>query len=309
MTVTESEQNTDGIFLLNKPQGMTSNVALQKVKRLFSANKAGHAGCLDPLATGMLPVCLGEATKICQYLLDENKAYSTTGLLGIKTNTADSTGQIIASTDTFSISEAALRKVLEQFTGTIKQVPSMFSALKHKGAPLYRYARKGIEIEREAREVCISQLELDDFDGKSFSLTISCSKGTYIRNLVEDIGEALGVGAHLTRLHRLHTSGFEESAMHTLEALEAMSTEQRKAMLIPMDRVVQRFDAIMLTDSDLLRIRQGRVITTQASLIESPDTVRLYAENGNFVGLGERRVNGDIKAKRLLAFNPEPIIR
>ena len=175
----------------------------------------------------MLPICFGEATKICQYLLDADKCYETTGLLGIKTNTSDSTGEVIAQVEHYCVSETQLNKVLSQYKGNIKQVPSMFSALKHKGTPLYRFAREGIEIERKARDVLISQLQLNDFDGTQFSLTVTCSKGTYIRNLVEDIGDTLGVGAHVTRLHRLYTSGFQNMPMYSLDELQEMSLTQK----------------------------------------------------------------------------------
>ncbi|MDI1352946.1 MAG: tRNA pseudouridine(55) synthase TruB [bacterium] len=291
----------DGIFLLNKPKDITSNTALQKVKRLYQAKKAGHTGSLDPLATGMLPICFGEATKICQYLLDADKCYETTGLLGIKTNSSDSTGEVIASVDNFSVSQAQLQQILTQYSGAIKQVPSMFSALKHQGTPLYRLARKGIEIERQARDVLISQLQLDDFNGTEFSLTVSCSKGTYIRNLVEDIGDALNVGAHVTRLHRLYTSGFQEMPMYTLEELSEMTQAQMLDCLIPMDKAVDYLSSIILTDEEVLTLRQGKVILGKVD-VGIVDCVRLYNDKAQFIGLGDRQINGDVKAKRLISF-------
>lgn len=291
----------DGILLLNKSEGMTSNTALQKAKRLLTAKKAGHTGSLDPLATGMLPLCFGEATKVCQFLLDADKCYQTTGLLGIKTNTADATGQIIARVDEFTVSEAELLEVLMQHKGHIKQTPSMFSALKHNGTPLYRFAREGINIERKAREILISSLQLDAFDGIQFSLTVTCSKGTYIRNLVEDIGDALNVGAHVTRLHRVYTSGLENMPMYSLDELEAMSPSERIACLIPMDRAVNHLEQVILLDDEIVTIRQGRVVTNKIG-VEIADCVRLYDEKAQFIGLGERNPLGDIKAKRLLSF-------
>ncbi len=291
----------DGILLLNKSEGMTSNTALQKAKRLLEAKKAGHTGSLDPLATGMLPLCFGEATKVCQFLLDADKCYQTTGLLGIKTNTADATGQIIARVDAFSVSEARLLEVLMQHKGHIKQTPSMFSALKHNGTPLYRFAREGIHIERKAREILISSLQLNAFDGVQFSLTVTCSKGTYIRNLVEDIGDALGVGAHVTQLHRVHTAGLENMPMYSLDELEAMSPSERIACLIPMDRAVNHLEQVTLLDDEIVTIRQGRVVTNKTG-VEIADCVRLYDENAQFIGLGERNPLGDIKAKRLISF-------
>ncbi|MCE0722303.1 MULTISPECIES: tRNA pseudouridine(55) synthase TruB [Legionella] len=291
----------DGILLLNKSEGMTSNTALQKAKKLLGAQKAGHTGSLDPLATGMLPLCFGEGTKVCQFLLDADKCYQTIGLLGIKTNTADATGEVIARAEAFTISEESLLHVLMQHTGYIKQIPSMFSALKHNGVPLYRLARKGINIERTAREILISNLQLNAFDGIQFSLTVTCSKGTYIRNLVEDIGDALGVGAHVTQLHRVHTSGLENMPMYSLDELESMSMSERVACLIPMDRAVDHFEPVTLSDDELLAIRQGRVVTNKLE-VEITDCVRLYDKEAQFIGLGERNTQGTIKAKRLLSF-------
>ena len=302
MKIIEPKSLIDGILLLNKPQGITSNSALQKVKRLLGAKKAGHTGSLDPLATGMLPICFGEATKICQYLLDADKCYETTGLLGIKTNTSDSTGEITTQVDNYSISEEQLNEALSRHTGKIKQVPSMFSALKHKGTPLYRFAREGIEIERQARDVLISQLQLDHFDGKQFSLTVTCSKGTYIRNLVEDIGDALSVGAHVTRLHRLYTSGFQDMSMYTLDELQEMSLTQIFDCLIPMDKAVDYLTKLVLTENEVSIIRQGKILANKMDAGEVADCVRLYNEQSQFIGLGERQNNGDIKAKRLLSF-------
>ncbi|MGC1182997.1 tRNA pseudouridine(55) synthase TruB [Legionella sp.] len=295
----------NGVLLLNKSEGMTSNKALQKAKNLLGAKKAGHTGSLDPLATGMLPLCFGEATKICQFLLDADKCYETIGRLGIKTNTSDSTGKVIAYADTFNISALQLADVLVNYKGHIKQIPSMFSALKYKGIPLYRLAREGIEIERTAREIVIKDLQLNSFDGIQVSLTVTCSKGTYIRNLVEDIGKALGVGAHVSRLHRLYTAGLDEMPMYTLNELENMSLEERIACLIPMDGVVNYLKQVILTEDEILTIRQGRIISNKVNG-EKLDCVRLYDERSQFIGLGVLNANGDLKAKRLLAFNSEP---
>jgi len=291
----------NGILLLNKSEGMTSNSALQKAKRLLGAQKAGHTGSLDPLATGMLPLCFGEATKICQFLLDADKCYQTTGVLGIKTNTADATGEIIARVDEVNVAEAELLDVLARHKGLIKQVPSMFSALKHKGTPLYRFAREGIEVEREAREILIRDLQLNAFDGLQFSLTVQCSKGTYIRNLVEDIGDALGVGAHVTRLHRLYTSGLQDLPMYSLDEIQAMPLAERMTCLIPMDKAVDYLPQVVLLDEEVVTIRQGRKISHKIQ-VDAADCVRIYDERSQFIGLGERSTNGDIKAKRLLSF-------
>lgn len=296
-----AENLINGIFLLNKPEGISSNSALQKAKRLFGAKKAGHTGSLDPLATGMLPICFGEATKICHYMLNADKCYETTGLLGVKTNTADSTGEVIASVSEFSISEAELITTLSGFMGNTKQVPSMFSALKHKGKPLYRYAREGVEIEREARDILVNHLQLNSYDGTRFSLTVGCSKGTYIRNLVEDIGDSLGVGAHVTRLHRVYTSGFEAMPMYSLDDLQDMSLLQKQDCLIPMDKAVDYLPQVILSDDEVVVLRQGRSLPNRMN-VEVADCVRLYDEKSQFIGLGEQFINGDLKAKRLLSF-------
>lgn len=291
----------NGILLLNKSQGMTSNTALQKAKRLFGAQKAGHTGSLDPLATGMLPLCFGEATKVCQYLLDADKCYETTGLLGIKTSTADSMGEPIACHSDFSISHEQLTQVLDAYQGTIKQVPSMYSALKHKGRPLYHYARAGIEIDRDAREINIDALALTEFDGTQFSLVVSCSKGTYIRNLVEDIGDDLGIGAHVVRLHRVHTAGFEQFPMYSLEDIEKMSVSEKLSCLIPMDKAVDYLPRMTLTESEILTLRQGRVMDNN-SVTDTGACIRLYDAEDGFIGIGEQLTQDTIKAKRLLAF-------
>lgn len=292
----------DGILLVNKPQGMSSNKVLQKAKRMFGATKAGHTGSLDPLATGMLPVCFGEATKICQYLLDADKAYETTGMLGVKTDTSDATGAVIATVSDFSISDSDIQCILQEYRGTSKQVPSMYSALKHKGMPLYYYARQGLEVEREARDIVISQLELTGFDGTYFSLNVHCSKGTYIRNLVEDIGDALGVGAHVTRLHRPYTGGFVNQHMYTLEELECLSMDEKLACLLPMDEAIGFMPQVVLNDDQILALRQGRIVTNLEHDVLA-DCLKIYDTNQRFIGLGAVLANGDLKVKRLLAFS------
>lgn len=291
----------NGILLLNKSAGMTSNKALQKAKALLGAKKAGHTGSLDPFATGMLPLCFGEATKICQYLLDADKCYQTTGRLGIKTNTSDITGHVVCYKEAFSITQGQLVDALAQYKGSIKQIPSMFSALKHHGVPLYRLAREGIEVERKEREIFIHELQLTGFEGMEFSLTVTCSKGTYIRNLVEDIGDTLGLGAHVTRLHRLYTAGLEYWPMYNLEQLEDMTLAERVSCLIPMDEAIDYLKRIVLVDEEILAIRQGRIVMKQFDTADV-GCVRLYNVRSQFIGLGELNSQGEIKAKRLLAF-------
>lgn len=303
MSKADSKRAIHGILLLNKPQGLTSNAVLQRVKHLFKAKKAGHTGSLDPLATGMLPLCFGEATKFCQYLLDADKCYEARGLLGIKTNTADSLGEVIETCSSFNLTKSDLEKVLNQFKGKIKQIPSMFSALKHKGNPLYKYAREGITIEREAREITIHELGLLAFDGKQFDIKVSCSKGTYIRNLVEDIGDSLGVGAHVTKLHRLHTAGFENERTYSLEELEAKSEVELNDCLIPMDRAVNYLPSLTLNSAEILALSHGKFISGK---IENnlEGIVRLYDESGTFAGLGNLDCLGNLSVQRLLAIKP-----
>lgn len=294
-----NRRNISGILLLNKPGGCTSNHILQKVKWMFNAKKAGHTGSLDPLATGMLPICFGDATKFSHYLLNADKSYDVSAQLGIKTNTADSTGEIMASVDSFDITEADLLTALEQFKGTTKQIPSMYSALKHQGIPLYKYARAGIDIARDARDISIKSLQLNAYDGKIFDLSVRCSKGTYIRNLVEDIGEVLGVGAHVTRLHRTYTSGFETDRMYSFDELECMIPEELDTCILPMDRSVEHLSFIELQPCELAALMQGKVIPWSNSVADER-IVRLYDQQKAFWGLGKLDVSGTLKVKRLV---------
>ncbi|MFY7698475.1 MAG: tRNA pseudouridine(55) synthase TruB [Legionella sp.] len=298
----EEKQSINGILLVNKPLGMTSNAVLQKVKRLLNAKKAGHTGSLDPMATGMLPICFGEATKFCQYLLDADKCYETTGRLGVKTTTGDATGQIICQLDDFLVDEQQLRSVLEQFKGKINQIPSMYSALKFQGTPLYKYARAGVEIARVPREVTIYQLQLNSFHGTDFCLTVSCSKGTYIRNLVEDIGAQLGVNAHVMSLHRNYCAGFADEPMYSIDELTKQSMLQRQACLLPIERAVSYLPKLVLTSEEVQVLRYGKILNNiDAHAMRGH--VRLYhqEQDREFIGLGEINELGIIKVKRLLS--------
>ena len=288
----------NGILLVNKPQGLTSNAVLQKVKRLFNAKKAGHTGSLDPLATGMLPICFGEATKFSQYLLDADKCYQVVGRLGSKTNTGDATGEIISNAIQVTTTQSELEAVLATFLGATQQVPTMFSALKHNGTPLYRLARAGIEVERAARTIVIDNLILNHFDGKDFDLTVTCSKGTYIRNLVEDIGEHLHVGAHVTVLHRAFTAGFAEDRMYALDELNTMTQEQLAHCLIPMDRAVINFPAYQVDDQMLTKLYYGQAVELQD--INLLGVVRLYSPSNDFIGLGDINESGVLVVRRLI---------
>ncbi|CAA0198699.1 tRNA pseudouridine(55) synthase TruB [Acinetobacter baumannii] len=243
-----SRRHISGVFLLNKPLGLSSNAALQKVRWLYRAQKAGHTGALDPLATGLLPICLGEATKFSHYLLDSTKRYQTIVRLGQTTTTGDVEGDILQERPIPILSKELIEQTLEKFRGDIQQVPPMYSALKKEGKPLYELARKGIEIEREARPVTIYALELIEFTENSITLDVTCSKGTYIRVLGEDIGEAFGCGGHLTMLHRIQTGHFELIPSYTIEYLESLTEEQREALLLPVYAPIDHFLKIQVPE-------------------------------------------------------------
>ncbi len=218
-------RNLNGILVLDKPQGLTSNGCLQEVKRLFEANKAGHTGSLDPLATGVLPLCFGEATKISQFLLNSDKRYRTKFKLGIRTDTGDSQGQVIGQQDNNQVDIKEVERALKQFVGDIEQIPPMYSALKHKGQPLYKLAREGIQIERKPRPITIYNIELLGLHGTELELDISCSKGTYIRTIADDLGEVLGCGAHVIALRRLQAGAFIEQDSVSIELLKQMKLD------------------------------------------------------------------------------------
>ncbi len=231
----------NGVFLLNKPLGISSNAALQCVRGLYRANKGGHTGALDPLASGLLPICLGEATKFSHYLLNSTKRYQTTIYLGHSTTTGDTEGEVLLEKAVPVLSEEKIQQVLADFTGNLQQVPPMYSALKKDGRPLYELARQGIEIEREARPMTIDAIELLSFSENSLTLDITCSKGTYIRVLGEDIAQALGTYGHLTYLHRIRTGHFDLIPSYTIEYLESLSELEREALLLPVFAPVDHF--------------------------------------------------------------------
>ncbi|MDX1453840.1 MAG: tRNA pseudouridine(55) synthase TruB [Gammaproteobacteria bacterium] len=296
-------RSIDGVLLLDKSTGMTSNRALQAVKHMFGAAKAGHTGSLDPLATGMLPICLGNATKFSAFLLDADKHYRVTAKLGERTDTADAEGKVIESMPVPAMEEAAVLTVLEQFTGAIEQVPPMYSALKHEGKRLYDIARAGGEVERKARRIRIYSLSLEALDQESFSLDVRCSKGTYIRSLVEDIAEALGTVAHVTELRRLGVGPFEKRPMLSLEELEAVRDEGGHAALdqrlLPVDSPVADWPLLRLNEDLAHYVMHGQAV--QVPQAPSEGEVRLYAEAGNFLGIGEVADDGRIAPKRLMS--------
>jgi tRNA pseudouridine55 synthase len=287
----------DGVLLLDKPVGLSSNQALQQAKHLYQAAKAGHTGSLDPFATGLLPLCFGEATKFSHFLLDADKTYLATMQLGANTTTGDTEGEIVSTAEVHATREQ-MEAVLRGFLGDIQQVPPMYSALKHQGKALYEYARAGIEIERQARSVTIHQIELLDLALPSAKIRVSCSKGTYIRTLAEDIGKVLGCGAYLTQLRRTATAAFDISQAITLETLESMPLEARDALLLPSDCMLQSFPAVTLDDEGAYYLCQGQSIW-QAGKLPLGD-VRLYGEGQRFIGLGEVLPDGKIAPRRLM---------
>lgn len=241
-------RHISGVFLLNKPLGISSNAALQKVRWLYRAQKAGHTGALDPLASGLLPICLGEATKFSHYLLDSTKRYQTTVQLGHSTTTGDVEGEVLLQAPVPELTAESIQQVLAQFRGEIQQIPPMYSALKKEGRPLYELARKGIEIEREARPITIEAIELLSFTENSITLDVTCSKGTYIRVLGEDIAHALGTYGHLIYLHRIQTGPFHLIPEYTIEYLESLSEAEREALLLPAYAPVQHLPQIQVPE-------------------------------------------------------------
>jgi tRNA pseudouridine55 synthase len=286
-----------GVLLLDKPVGITSNGALQRAKMLFQAAKAGHTGNLDPVASGLLPVCFGEATKYSQFLLDADKTYQAEITLGQTTTTGDSEGEITAS-HPVNVTLGEIERVLQVFTGEISQVPPMYSALKHQGKALYEYARKGVEIERQPRRVTIYRLTLDAFDGMRLRVTVECSKGTYIRVLAEDIGQALGCGAHMSALRRTVTSRFVIADALTLDQLSDMSSEQRDAILLPPDVLVADLPSVTLDADSAYYLKQGNPVWLPRQAVYGE--VRLYEAGGLFLGVGVSMDDGKIAPRRLV---------
>ncbi|MCC2605491.1 tRNA pseudouridine(55) synthase TruB [Planctobacterium marinum] len=295
----KSGRKIDGVILVDKPLGASSNQILQKVRWIFNANKAGHTGALDPLASGMLPVCFGNSTKFAQYSLDADKTYQVTAKLGIRTTTSDADGEVV-SEQPVDVSKAQLDEALNLFRGDIKQVPSMFSALKHEGKPLYYYARQGITIERPARAITIYKLTLDEFTGTEVSMTVHCSKGTYIRSLVDDLGQELGCGAYVTRLHRTDVAGYSGLPMFTPEYLESLKGEDNFAALdalkLPVDAPIVHLPQVQISEADAARFLHGQPITCEQA--ETSD-VRVYNES-QFLGVAQVD-NGKLQPKRLVS--------
>ena len=300
---TNSRQQIDGIFLLHKDTGVSSNRALQQVKRLYNANKAGHTGSLDPLATGVLPICLGEATKFSGYLLAATKAYRVRAKLGIATDTLDCEGKVIATSDVALPND--LEPILEQFRGNIEQIPPMYSALKHNGKKLYELARAGEEVERKRRQVHIYKLDLIDCSANSIELDVVCSKCTYIRTLIDDLGRFTGCLAHVVMLERYQVADFALSSSYTISDLQEKITSGADPLqlLLPVDVAVQHLPRIQLNSAEVERLYHGKQLDlTNHNLDTSFELLRAYDSDNAFIGLLSI-YNGILKVKRLLRCN------
>ncbi|HAZ95050.1 MAG TPA: tRNA pseudouridine(55) synthase TruB [Porticoccaceae bacterium] len=302
-------RSVNGIFLLNKPLDRSSNQALQRVKNLFDANKAGHTGALDPLATGVLPICLGEATKFSQFLLDSDKHYRSTFVLGVATETGDCDGDILSEADASTLTQNQIESAIEAFRGEIQQIPSMYSALKHNGQPLYKLARQGIEVERQARTINIYKYEIVDFrpgPRAELDVEVHVSKGTYVRTLAEDLGAALGCGAHVSALHRHIAGPFTEQETMTLPELEKLrescEAPELDYLLKPMDIAVADRMAVELSEIVAGYFQLGQeVMSTQAFRNgQEGDIVRVFREGGAFLGVATVTEDGRIAPKRLV---------
>jgi len=304
MTTNDSNRPTavpvDGLLLLNKPAGITSNQALQKVKRLLQAKKAGHTGSLDPAATGMLPLCFGEATKVCAYLLEADKTYRVTARLGEATNTGDRDGEISATADVPDLERRAWEQILAQFCGVTDQIPPMYSALKKDGKRLYELARKGQVVDREARRIRIDELHLLEISGSRLVLRVKCSKGTYIRTLVEDIAKAAGTLAYTARLHRETVGDFQAEDMLDLPGAERVAEagpEALRARLLPTDLALSSWPDYHIPEDAAERFCGGQAVAVDGGGAEG--LVRVYAGEERFVGVGQLGSDGQLAPRRI----------
>jgi len=294
-------RDVHGILLLDKPAGLTSNEALQKVKRLFNARKAGHTGSLDRGATGLLPLCFGEATKFSSFLLDADKHYVAACRLGLETTTGDAEGETVREAPVPALERDDIERVLDGFRGEIEQIPPMYSALKHKGRRLYELAYEGVEVEREPRPVTVYRLELLEFDGGEIVIDVLCSKGTYIRTLAEDIGRALGCGAHISRLRRTGSGPFREDEMVTMEELEKLAAAGSAALdrrLLSIDTVIREMPRVEMAETVAYYLRQGQPVIIPHAPTEG--MLRIYTEDREFLGVGEVLDDGRIAPRRLV---------
>lgn len=300
----------NGVLVLNKPAGISSNLALQKAKRMLFAAKAGHTGALDPLATGVLPLCFGETTKFSQFLLDADKRYLSTFRLGQRTDTSDSDGQVIDTVDAAHLQESLVAAELAKFQGEIDQVPSMFSALKKDGQPLYKLARQGIEVERKSRRVTVYEVKLLAFRPGPVAeadVEVFCSKGTYIRSIAEDLGQALAVGGHVSRLHRSQAGPFTDAQSVTLEQLESLRGEGEPdlldQLLLPVDAPVENLAKLLLPEASAHYFMMGQAVMDAQvfALGDEGDMVRVFTETGDFLGIADITDDGRVSPRRLIA--------
>ena len=293
-------RDINGFVLLDKDSGSSSNHVLQRVKKLFDANKAGHTGSLDPLASGLLPICFGQATKVAQFLLDDDKRYFVRAKLGQVSSTGDSEGKVVYCGPTQGIDESSISTILLQFFGDINQVPPMYSALKRNGTPLYKLARKGIEIERSPRPVTIHEINFLDLKDEVVSLEVFCSKGTYIRTLVEDIGKSLGCGGHVVELRRTGFSNFDLSESKTYEQLSQLKEQNLNSLdsvILGADEMLPNLESVYLNSEQTSDIRLGKKIEYLG--FSSPKKLKLYDYNEQFIGIGESNLMSEILPKRL----------
>ena len=301
MSVKPPRRRVDGILLLDKPIGRSSNQALQRVKRLYGARKAGHTGSLDPLATGLLPICFGEATKISGFLLDADKRYHVVCRAGETTTTGDAEGEVLVRREVSGLSAERVAQLARGFVGEIDQVPPMYSAVKHQGERLYKLARKGVEVERKPRRITIHSISLLDVGERDFTLEVHCSKGTYIRTLVQDLGEALGTGAHVTALRRLELGPFGQPRMYTVEELEAVAENGPAALdelLLPVETGLAQWPDVRLAPDAARFVQHGNPVFVPRMPHEG--WVRLFDERNAFLGMGRVMDDGRIAPKRLI---------
>jgi len=298
LQIKRQKRDISGVVLLDKPLGLSSNQAMQRVKHLYQAEKAGHTGSLDLLATGLLPICLGEATKFANFLLDADKSYLATVKLGITTTSADAEGEVIAQKPV-NVTLQQVESVLHQFIGDIEQTPPIYSALKVDGKPLYAYARAGQEVEIKSRYVSIHQIHLEHFEADELVFTVICSKGTYIRTLAQDIGTKLGCGAHLKGLRRLTSGTFDLKDALPLEVLSELSLEELDAKLLPIDIKIQHLPKLTLNAEQTDIIQHGQAIKPNQEIIFN-EFIRLYDMSGEFIGLAQKQADGKLHPKRLL---------
>ncbi|HET6473889.1 MAG TPA: tRNA pseudouridine(55) synthase TruB [Pseudomonadales bacterium] len=300
-----------GMIVVDKPSGASSNDAVQRAKQLYRAQKVGHTGSLDPLATGVLPLCFGEATKFSQYLLDSDKKYWVRIKLGVRTDSGDADGQVVETRDVVGVDATAVERVLDEFRGEIEQIPSMFSAIKHQGQPLYKLARRGIEVERKSRPVTIYSNELVAFESDEFELEIHCSKGTYVRTIAEEIGEKLGCGAHVCALRRRKAGPYDESDIMSFAELEQCREEggydALDALLLPVETAVRDWPVVSLSDATAFYIRQGQpVIVPHAPTAGRVQLIEQSTDGSKqmFIGVGEILDDGRVAPRRLVVTHP-----